>query len=135
MRGGLVFEKKHIFISCLCLALVDPACAVLKDPTQPPGEPVPHLTAAGKPIEKPPLQLTAIIISGNQKTAIINGVAVDEGEMIEGNRVRRITPYDVTLTGKKGIILLRLFSRPVKGTFKKPINRYQGFNGSKGSFQ
>ncbi|OQY18115.1 MAG: pilus (MSHA type) biogenesis protein MshL [Desulfobacteraceae bacterium 4572_35.1] len=55
-------------------------------------------------------RLEAIVVSGRQRTAVINGIGVSVGESIEGCRVKAITADAVLLAGKQGNKKLTLLS-------------------------
>jgi len=65
------------------------------------------------------LVVTAIFISGDKKTAIINDKVVKVGDTVEGKVVKFIGPYTVILGGRdSNPTTLYLFGAPVKENSK-----------------
>lgn len=60
------------------------------------------------------LVLDAVLISGDDKFAIINNKLVKVGDMIGASKVKTIDSYQVTLVGETGETELQLFGRPIK---------------------
>lgn len=58
--------------------------------------------------------LGAVLISGNDKFAIINNKLVKVGDTIGTSKVKTIDAYHVTLVGETGETELQLFGRPIK---------------------
>lgn len=58
--------------------------------------------------------LGAVLISGNDKFAIINNKIVKVGDTIGTSKVKKIDSYQVTLVGETGETELQLFGRPIK---------------------
>ena len=82
-------------------------------PAQPAVQPTPATPVNGKAVPTAPepveLKLQAIMFSGIQSSAIINGKTLRLGEEIEGARVLKITPEQVTLDrgGKQELLVIR----------------------------
>ncbi len=100
---------------CFYSALVY-AEAVGRDPTEPAGF-VSEAEKNGKKSETEEssiLVLDAVLISGNDKFAIINNKLVKVGDLIGSSKVKKIDAYHVTLVGETGETVLELFGRPIK---------------------
>ncbi len=99
-----MFSRRRLLIIVTCwnlllsVPLARAADGVLQDPTQP-------LNYSNQVGKDEPLKLNSVLISGDRKVAIINGMRVREQQQIEGSdgvRVTKILPYEVVLQqGKK----------------------------------
>lgn len=79
------------------------AVADLPDPTRPDGQPV-----RAQPGSRPALVLQSTLITGDKKTAVINGQTATIGTRIRGARVVDIRPDAVVVTRNARRIVLRL---------------------------
>lgn len=82
----------------------------LSDPTRPNGTP----SAQGGSTHETGWRLTATRITPAQRSAVINGSRVREGEEINGARVLHIHHAQVQLATPGGVTTLRLLSDEVK---------------------
>lgn len=99
------------FIIVLCLLLNTINCyAELADPTKPPDS----AEKTRDYVASTNLQLTAIVISPQHRTAIINEQVVEVGDTIAGFQVMEIQPHGVKLHGPSGTFLLPLVEQPIK---------------------
>lgn len=103
----LLLCSRHLLV--LLPALFGPAQAGAQgiDPTRPPAE---LLESESPQAAKAtaPTKVQAIIISNSERYAVIDGVAVKEGDRIKDLRVIRIYPQSVTLSGDSGMVTIRL---------------------------
>lgn len=96
------------------IAILSLMCAAqaqaLSDPMRPPQAPAaPAGTpAAGSAESAPASQLSAILVSGGRKLAVIDGAAVPLGGLVGDAKVVRITETEVTLRRGKELRTLRL---------------------------
>lgn len=74
---------------------IDPAPAARTDAAKSPAFPPAGALAAREIAEK--LQLSGIMLSGSHRMAIINGVIVGEGQIIDGALVKSVSRRSVTL--------------------------------------
>lgn len=107
--GCLILMPEKLFAEA-----APPPLAKLKDPTQPPEKFV--VVKDEKAIEAARIpELTAILISGPHRTAVINDRLVKEGDKIGNHRVKAIGRYSVKLIDqvkKEGLTLYILGSPP-----------------------
>lgn len=85
---------------------------ILRDPTQPYDLQVPNIRN-----ERP--GLSAIIISGHQRFAVLDGKIVGTGDHVNSNTVMDIQPNSVELTGPGGRVTLFLLNQSVKNAAKE----------------
>ncbi len=58
--------------------------------------------------------LDAVLISDEERLAVINNTTLKIGQSIGDNKVTAIDTYSVTLRGSTGEIVLHLFGQPIK---------------------
>lgn len=121
--------KTKSFLSYACRVFIVGLCfhsaslyaeTVSRDPTEPVGF-VSEADKNGKKsetAESSTLVLDAVLISGNDKFAIINNKLVKVGDLIGGSKVKQIEAYHVTLVGETGETVLELFGHPIKEAAK-----------------
>ncbi|MBE0485606.1 hypothetical protein [Marinobacter sp.] len=80
----------------LLVLLLSPVAHGLQDPTQPPGSAVEPVSAA--PARD--LRVGSILLGAERRVAVINGVALTEGDRHDGLRVRRIHKDRVEVTDR-----------------------------------
>lgn len=61
-----------------------------------------------------PWELNAVFISSERRVAVINGISVTVGDMINGEKVMSINPDSVTVGNGNDIITLYLVDKNVK---------------------
>lgn len=120
MAGGL---SVRVVMLAVGLPLA-PAVAAqgMTDPTRPPVE----LLGAGPAAPESPLQ--SVLISGQRKSAIINGQIVPLGGKYGDARLVRITPTEVTLKTDEATEVLKLYP----SVDKMPVRPTNGMS-SRGS--
>jgi hypothetical protein len=92
-----------------------------RDPTEPFGAGA-EADATGKKNEEKfttSYVLDAVLISGNDKFAIINNKLIKVGDTVGTSKVKKIDSYQVTLVGETGEIVLELFGHPIKKPVKE----------------
>ncbi|HET8705627.1 MAG TPA: hypothetical protein VFM46_04915 [Pseudomonadales bacterium] len=117
----MVFKKITLHLG-LSLTLLYSHCVLadVPDPTQPPIELKAASATVAQPTRKsnlpvqPEFSLQSIMIGPSRKFAIINGIALAEGETIKGATVSRIEPNQVELGRKGKTIQLKLLQVEVK---------------------
>lgn len=121
--NGLAYNSRLIiackaFITGLCFygALVYAEVPLGRDPTEPSGfvngQDAKGAKSASE--ESSGLELGAVLISGDDKFAIINNKLVRVGDAVGSNKVKKIDAYHVTLVGETGETVLELFGRSIK---------------------
>lgn len=93
---------------CLLLGGSHVEAFSLPDPTKPPHWDPSQVKSAQN------LELSEIMTSSGQRTAIINGMVLTEGESIEGYTITQIKPDAVYLQGVNGSLMIPLLSQQVK---------------------
>ncbi len=111
-RGG-VYRSIVILAGILAVcasAGADDFLAGLPDPTRPPSSE--SMTGQGKPgtahEQRPGMVLQSTMISRDERSAVINGKTLTEGERIGAATLVAINPYEVTLSQAGREIALRL---------------------------
>ena len=104
----------HSLIMAFLLAAGPVRAALLPDPTKPaefrPESPV----VQEMPKELTDWKVTAIRIAGKQRTAIVNGAIVREGDTVGQAKVLEIRPVSVVLDYDDKKVAVRLFADLVK---------------------
>lgn len=95
---------RMMLIVMVMLAAAPSMAAALPDPTA-----LPVVSAATGEGERPVSLLTAIKVSGKQKTAIIDGQEFALGERYQGARLVRISESEVELRRGREITVLKLY--------------------------
>jgi hypothetical protein len=83
------------------------------DPTEPSGFAT-DVTEPTKETEATTLILSAILISENNRIAVINNNVVKVGDKVGGDEVRSIESNEVKLMSKKGLQTLHLIDEKIK---------------------
>ena len=114
MRHGLVFDVRSWSITGLVSLLMasQVVYAQLDDPTRPPN--TVGIVASSTDETNTTWDLSSILISPQRSVAIINGTAVQAGEMLAGAKVVQIKQTTVELSYRDEIIVLNLFPRAIK---------------------
>lgn len=110
--------KAMVIILVLYVSGVSCAYALLRDPTKPPAN-ITMPTA----VSPASFQLTAIIIGVNRRFAVINGLKMQVGDEILGERVIEINNNTVQLEGPNGKLVLFLFGKPIKQLMESGCER------------
>lgn len=110
----------------LLLSFITPAAAELADPTAPTN---PALFF-GRDSDRASRgwELNSVLIGAHRRVAMINGVAVGEGDRIGAARVLRIRPGEVELESDQRRIVLRLLTRHARRTEAAPDIPLQTLN-------
>ncbi len=117
MKGGLMYKNRGM--ACLLalffyspMAFSEPS-AELKDPTEPTNYSS-DVSRARTSESITSFVLDAVLISENNKIAVINNNIVKIGDVIGDEKVKSIDAYSVTLVGEQGEVVLHLFGSPIK---------------------
>ena len=95
------------------------AATVLPDPTRPPEYRPQSLASRQLPKELVDWKVTAIRIAGEDRSAIINGNIVREGDSVGAARILEIQPVAVVLDYENRKLEVRLFADLVRKNFKE----------------
>lgn len=98
-----------LWLACLAPVAASGAADVIADPTRPSGMPQAADAAGG-------WRLTATHVAAGQRSAIVNGSRVREGETIGGARVLLIRHGQVQLLAQGRVTTLHLLPTDVKKT-------------------
>lgn len=82
--------------TAVLMLLVSPASHALQDPTRPPGSAAQSVSV----VPARDLQLGSILLSAQRRVAVIDGVALQEGDSHDGVRVRHIYNDRVEVTDR-----------------------------------
>ena len=99
--------KRIVTVSCLLGAILNVDAENLPDPTRP-------LEYTGPVRQQEALQLNSILISGERKVAVINGVQLSENQWLGDKRVIRIQSNQVTLVHQGQTIILSLYGKGIR---------------------
>lgn len=112
----IVVLRAFSVLLCFYSAWVYADTAAGRDPTKPIPASGEAATGAQKNEERSVtgFVLDAVLISGDDKFAIINNKIVKVGDTIGTSTVKTIDSYHVTLAGETGEIVLQLFGSPIK---------------------
>ncbi|MDX1902420.1 MAG: hypothetical protein SFW66_10565 [Gammaproteobacteria bacterium] len=105
-----------LLLSLSSLISAHASAIILRDPTQP-YEAQKGQAALGTQYQRP--GLSAIIISGRQRLAVLDNKIVTIGESVNGNTVIDIQPNTVELRGAAGNVTLFLLNQSVKNETKE----------------
>lgn len=121
MKGGLMFRHYGLFIGFMALFIVSTFAygdmAVSRDPTEPSND-VADISKARETQSITSFFLEAILISGDNKLAIVNNHILKVGDVLGDSKIKSIDNYTVTLVGDEGEVVLHLFGSPIKETSK-----------------
>ena len=111
-----------ILIVLLVLLVAWPLAAVtgLPDPTRPPDYSQTRTVTNVLPGKRTEFKVNAIRISETDRSAIVNGVVVREGDEIGNARVEEISALEVVLVYERKLLPLPLYTSRVQKQFKKP---------------
>lgn len=113
-------RDRALALLCTLLAYAAPGHAedlVLMDPTAPPAAIAPSDPEPTAPADV--LVLQSILVAPKRRVAVINGVAVREGDSIFGAEVVAISPNEVRLRGPGGEQSLPLWRTQSKQTTRE----------------
>lgn len=92
MKARLSWQRGMLLV----LLASSPAAHALQDPTKPPGS----AAQAASVMPARDLQLGSILLGNQRRVAVIDGVALQEGDSHDGIRVRRIHKDRVEVTDR-----------------------------------
>ncbi|MBI2802825.1 MAG: hypothetical protein HYX63_21565 [Gammaproteobacteria bacterium] len=108
-------SARRIFCGlALALGGVAARAADLPDPMQPPPPMVLAPAALDRPVESPPLVLTAIKLNGRHRVALINNALVTEGQSVGAAKVLKISLRGVVIGLGETTTTLKLTSNDIK---------------------
>lgn len=113
----------NTFISILIvllLALPLGAATGLPDPTRPPDYSESRSITQVLPRKREEFRVNAIRISETDRSAIVNGVVVREGDEVGNARVEEITSLQVVLAYERKLLTVPLYASGVQKQFIKP---------------
>jgi MSHA biogenesis protein MshK len=97
---------RGICIAAILLAGAATAAQPVEDPFRPPETAAPE--PVSKPLQRPTLRLQSTLVSGERRTAVINGRAVTVGSRIGGGRIVDIDASRVRIRDAGGVYDLEL---------------------------
>lgn len=106
---------RRVWLGMTMMALLSTTNVVvgkdLRDPTQPSN----YISPDAKPgsTEKTEVKVSAIFISGDQKSAVVNGKIVKEGDDLLGAKITSITPTMIVLENERGKMELKIVTASV----------------------
>ncbi len=112
--------KKLVLIGKIIVLLFyfESLFAALVDPTAPMDYTAEESSKNKEPSDTTSFVLSAILISENNKLAVINDNVVRVGDKVGDEEVKSIEQYQVKLVGSKGELKLRLIDDQIKETAK-----------------
>lgn len=116
MNPGLLTHKVML---CLLLMTGPVRAEALPDPTRPAEYRSAMPVAQDVPRELIEWKLTAIRITGTDRTAIVNGKIVREGDTLGSARVLEIQPISVLLSHENKQVSIRLYTDLVQKKFRE----------------
>jgi MSHA biogenesis protein MshK len=100
-------------LALLLACCVQPACAQLVDPTEPPlSIRTPAKDGEGEEVADLGPRLESILISPRRRVAVIDGVAVREGRTFKGGKLLQVGPAQVILEKNGQREVLKLYPAP-----------------------
>jgi hypothetical protein len=124
MDWCLIIMNKIFLILFVMIPAFSTANAELPDPTRPATYLVENIEPIYVEEYQPELQekinwrLSAIRISESDRSAIVNGKLVREGDDVESGKILEINPLSVVIDHKKQKLIVRLFNTKVIKDYK-----------------